>query len=497
MRITGLASGMNVDDMVEKMMSAKRAPLDKLAQQKQTLEWKRDYYREVNSKLVDLRNNKIWKYRTGAEMNPYKSTVSGDEKAISVKASPNATQVDMKVEVGQLATQRSSTSTDRLGTNVSKGTTLSSLGAAAGTVKLDVTRGSKTVEIELTSADTIDSAIRKINSNNEANVTAVFDEVTGKITIKDKEYGKQDVQFSGDLKNVFKLSDTYEGGDKAQVKINGEDKEYNSNTFTVNGVEITLNAKTETGKTSVITTKTDSTKILETVKSFIADYNSVLETINKKLSEERYRDYAPLSDSQKENMKEDDIKRWTEKAQSGLLRGDEILSQVVSKMRNDIVTSSVKDSDMKLSSIGITTGAYFENGKLVLDEAGEEKLKKAIEQNPDEVLELFVGPSITTDLDKNSPNRGLFNRLYDDLAAPLESLAKRAGTSKNSTSLTDAYDTESVMGKQLTDLNQRIKDMQKKLTAMETSYYTKFSAMETAINRLNSQSSSITNLLSQ
>lgn len=499
MRIAGLASGMDIDGLVEKMMSAKRAPLDKMAQQKQTLEWKRDYYRELNSKMVDLRNNKIWKYRSSNEMNPYKSTVSGDTNAISVKANATANQIDMSVEVIRLASQRSLTSTESLGTGVGKGTTLSSLGAASGAIELNVSRGSETVKIELSSVDTIDSAIRKINSNTKANVTAVFDEITKKITLKDKEFGKQTVQFTGSLTDVFKLNGaTYEGGETAQVKLNGGDiKEYNSNVFTVNDVQITLNALTETGKPSVISTKTDSTKILETVKAFISDYNSVLEAINGKLEEERYRKFPPLTDLQKENMKEDDIKRWTEKAQSGLLRGDEILEQVVSKMRNDIVTSSVKDSDMKLSSIGITTGAYYTNGKLILDEAGEEKLKKAIEEHPEEVMELFIGPSISTDLDKNSVNRGLFNRLYDDLAGPLESLAERAGTSKNSTSLTAAYNTESVMGKQLTDLNQRISDMQKKLTDIEKSYYTKFTAMEQAINKLNSQTSSITNLLSQ
>ncbi|WMT40660.1 flagellar filament capping protein FliD [Paenibacillus sp. D2_2] len=494
MRISGLASGMDIDSIVKQMMQAKRVPLDKLTQQKQTIEWKRDFYRQINSQLVDFRNNKLWKYKTSSELNPYKAEVSGDKDAISVKATSSTNQVKMTVEVQQLATQRSITSVSSLGNNVTKNTRLDSLAGAVGEgddgkqFSLTVSRsGGKDVTLEFSSSDTIDSVIRKINSDTQANVTAALDETTGKITLKSKEYGNQNVDFGGNLMDAFNLSgSSYVGGDKAEVSINGSDPlEYSSNTFTVNGVEITLLAETEAGKPSIITSKTDSTKVLETIKSFISDYNSVLATINGKLNEERYRNFPPLTDEQKSGMKEDDIKRWQEKAQSGLLRNDEILTKAVWDMRDAVTRAEVKGASINLSSIGITTGEYYENGKLVLD---EDKLKKAIEDNPDAVLELFVGADGTS---------GFFNKLYDNLMGPLESLSERAGTSKYSTSLTDAYNTESVMGKELKSVNDRISDLQKKLTTLESKYYSQFTAMETAINKMNSQSSSITNLLSQ
>ena len=50
-RIGGLASGMDIDSMVEKLMQAEKAPLNKLYQKKQTHEWQRDAYRDVNKKL--------------------------------------------------------------------------------------------------------------------------------------------------------------------------------------------------------------------------------------------------------------------------------------------------------------------------------------------------------------------------------------------------------------------------------------------------------------
>lgn len=497
MRVTGLSSGMDIDTLVQQMMTAKRAPLDKLTQKQQTLEWRRDSYRQVNSQLVDFRNNKLWKYRNSSEMNAFKSVVTGNTSAISVQATPGANQVDMKVEVKQLASQRSLTSTESLGDKVTGRTTLSSLGLTAEKPTLTISRGVGTskdnVTLEFSPTDSIDSVIRKINSDTKANVTAALDEATGKITLKSKEYGDPSVEFSGDLVGAFKMTDPATGGDKASVKINGSQTplEFDNNTFTMNGVIITLNSTTETGEPSTITTKVDSTKMLDTIKSFINDYNSVLASLNTKVSEERYRDYPPLTDEQKSEMKEDDIKRWQEKAQSGLLKNDEILKSTVSDMRNIVVNAKISDSSINLSSIGITTGQYYENGKLILDETGEAKLKKAIEENPDQVMELFIGSS------KNPDSKGLFNDLYEKLATPLESISQRAGTSKYSTDLTAAYNTESVMGKELKDLKSRISETQRKLTTLETRYYTQFTAMETAINKFNSQSSSLSGFLTQ
>ncbi|UTW68569.1 hypothetical protein KHA80_13330 [Anaerobacillus sp. HL2] len=51
----------------------------------------------------------------------------------------------------------------------------------------------------------------------------------------------------------------------------------------------------------------------------------MLEKVNGKLTEERYREYQPLTDEQKEAMSEKDVERWEERAMSGLLRGDKCI----------------------------------------------------------------------------------------------------------------------------------------------------------------------------
>lgn len=54
---TGLASGMDVDSMIEKMTTGTRQKIDKLLSDRQKLVWEQDAYRSVSSKLIDFNNN--------------------------------------------------------------------------------------------------------------------------------------------------------------------------------------------------------------------------------------------------------------------------------------------------------------------------------------------------------------------------------------------------------------------------------------------------------
>ncbi|MGD6854743.1 flagellar filament capping protein FliD [Bacillus infantis] len=54
-RIGGLASGMDIDQLVSDLMKAERMPLDKMKQKKQVMEWQRDDYRSMNTLLLNFR----------------------------------------------------------------------------------------------------------------------------------------------------------------------------------------------------------------------------------------------------------------------------------------------------------------------------------------------------------------------------------------------------------------------------------------------------------
>src|SRR5690606_350529 len=111
----------------------------------------------------------------------------------------------------------------------------------------------------------------------------------------------------------------------------------------------------------------DPTKAVELIKGFVEKYNDLLDKLNAKLSEKREYDYEPLTDLQKEAMTEDEIKRWEEKAKSGLLSGDNILRSIVTGFRNAMI-GAVEDAGMTLADIGIKSNSWVDRGKLYIDE---------------------------------------------------------------------------------------------------------------------------------
>ncbi|SEU14360.1 flagellar filament capping protein FliD [Paenibacillus sp. NFR01] len=492
MRISGISSGLDVDSIVKQLMTAQRVPLDKLNQQKQVLQWQRDNYREINSKLVDFRNNKLMKFNTSVQMNTQSSTVSGDTAALKAEATADANGIEMNIKVLRLAkpaTQTSSGATmvnTTLNTRITSSSTLSELNAintgtspdSDGNFKITINGNS----IKIPATSTISDALTQINKTDAAKVTAKFDEATGKLVISSKEYstgGKVVLDTtpaaSDTFEQLFGSSMTKTDYQTAQVQVNGGSTiDYASNSFKLNGVSLTLLAPTTTS--AKVTTTTDSSKAVETIKAFVTAYNDLLSTLTTKNTEERYKDYTPLTDEQKKEMSDSDVENWETKAKSGLLKNDDILKSTISSMRS-IITSKLGD----LSAAGITTGQYYENGKLYID---EDKLKAALEANPQQVTGIFQG------------SKGLYSSMSDKVYESIQSLASRAGTSKYSSDVTAAFNSESVMGKSLTDYTKRISDLQDKLDDMETAYYKKFTAMETAMANYSSQSSSLTSMLS-
>ncbi|MDN8590784.1 flagellar filament capping protein FliD [Paenibacillus sp. 11B] len=514
-RINGF-SGMDVDSMVKSMMTAKRIPLDKLNQEKQLLEWKRDSYREINSKLVDFRTNKlIDKYGKSAALNTQKAVVGGNADALKAEASATANGIDMKVSITQVATKKT-VATSGLDRPVASTKTLADLQIlqmdptdAANMTDADRKQLSEkefklTINGEsfsFTGGNSISTMIATINGNSKANVTAKYDEISGKLIINSKTSGKDgkveidpDANTNNTVLNLFNPKDTTTDlikqtveGKNAFLFVNDKKYESASNTITINGVQLTLEKTTvtqadpevipTTGDTPVtITTSSDTDTALQTIKSFVEDYNSLITLLNTKLDENKYRDFKPLTDEQKTAMKDTDITNWTDKAKSGLLKNDDILRSALSNMRG-IISGQV----VALSEMGITMGSYNSGGKIVLDEV---VLKKALTENPQKAVDLFQGTG-------SEANNGIFDKLADKISGSLDSLVTRVGTSKFSADLTVSYKEESAMGRKLKEYNTRITNMLTILENTETRFYKQFTAMETAMNKLSSQSASL------
>ena len=332
-------------------------------------------------------------------------------------------------------------------------------------------------------SESLNSVMSKVN-NSKLGVTMFYDSYSDKVTMTRKETGVynengQEIEFTdGDfLTQVLGFqngdSGNYIKAENATFTVNGLETSRQSNTFSINGVTFTLKKTTDTPVT--INVNNDNDKLYENIKSFVDKYNELVEKIEKKLSEPKYKNYLPLTDDEKEKLSETQQEKWENMAKSGILRNDSILSGLITQMRTAIysaVNQDDLDSAMKsLSAIGITTTADFTTAKL---EINESKLKAAIEKDPNSIELLFNGTGAT------DGQKGVIQRLYDKVNATMDQLKERAG---NSYSVNNQF----TIGRQLDDLDDRIERFEDRLADLETRYYSQFTAMEQAIQKANSQ----------
>ncbi len=489
-RISGMASGMDIDSLVKSLMTARQGPLNKLNQQKQTLEWQRDDYRKMSTKLVTFMQDSITKLSQSSTINAQKATVTGNTSAVTATASSTASGT-MTIEVTKLATASNVKST--AGISQPSSAKLSDFAALPSKVTIGG------AEIELTAEDTIQTFVNKINANSKAGVTAIYDESAG-LSLTSKAMGKADIPVDSSIITAFDLGAVVKG-DQAALKVNGLSITKDSNSFDINGVAITLNAAG--GAATTVTVSKDTEKVVQAVQDFVNAYNDVLSSVNSKVGEERYKKYTPLSSDQKKEMTDDEIKLWEDKAKSGMLKNDPILQRTVSDMRSaliqgvDIGRTVIEDGKpvnkpLTMTELGITTGTYDTKGKLVLD---ADKLTKALNDNPDIVNQFFGQNYSKATLNNNyAADDGILAKMRKISTTSLASLAEKAGTSKVSSDLTSTFLTTSLMGQRLTSIDREITNWNSRLTRIETNYYKQFTAMETAMNKYNTTMSSLSSM---
>ncbi|WP_413364931.1 flagellar filament capping protein FliD [Lysinibacillus sp. 3P01SB] len=243
---------------------------------------------------------------------------------------------------------------------------------------------------------------------------------------------------------------------------------------------------TSTTSPVTMTSTTNVDDMMTKIKEFVNTYNGLVKGLNDQTKESKYRDYAPLTSEQKEEMSEDEIKLWEEKAKSGLLRNDSLIREGLSNMRSLVYESNPAIQDPKfntLFSIGITTSKSYNDGGTL--EINEEKLRKALEENPDAVEQLFknsTGKKEDVVNGETVDTRGYLEKLRESMKNIEINIEKKAGRS----TMTDA---QYAIGKSLMNVENRIETWKDKLENIEARYWKQFTAMETAINKANQQSS--------
>ncbi|RYI27952.1 flagellar hook-associated protein 2 [Bacillus infantis] len=493
-RIGGLASGMDIDQLVSDLMKAERMPLDKINQKKQYTEWQRDDYRSMNTKLLEL--DQLIFDGIGKQGSYIKKSISStNPDAVGIKNINSTTDFSGSIEVTQLAQPANMFSKGKLTINPSK--KLSDLNLtnpqkiSIRAINKDGILEEKGYELTFDPAtETLDSVISKINAN--SGVTAFFDSVTGKISLTAKNTGKipddpltpdkkgAEIVLTGNLFTTLNLDYNNEDaqmnnvgneGVNAKFVYNGLSTSRPSNTFQINGVEITLKNKTTDPVT--FSSSPDVDAIMDTIVKFVDKYNEVIEAIKDKTGEKRFRDFQPLTSEQRKDMEEKDIELWEEKAKSGTLRGDSILTSSLNKMRSDLYSPvSGLSGFSQLAQIGITTTSnYLDGGKLTIK---EDDLRKAISENPNGIYELFQKDGSTTS------EKGLARRLRDSIKSTMTDIEAKAG---KASSVNNTF----TIGKLLDGFDKQITRFEDRLTQVENRYWSQFTAMEKAIQRSNEQ----------
>ncbi|KJD58823.1 flagellar hook-associated protein 2 [Bacillus velezensis] len=507
-RITGLNSGLDVDSLVKKMMDAEKQPLNKLNQQKQTLEWKRDAYREVNTQITDMYSTTFNNMLMSTNWN--KKTVTSSDSSVSAVAVSAEQNISTSMSVQQLATPTTYKSSGAI--NFTSG--------QSQTLKFNVTNPGETqpteVNVTIAATDTIDDVISKLNSSG-LGVTALKEKISNgtdyvdTIAFTSNKTGEGFTLAAGDdatksfLKDQlgFAVDDATNEltanaeGKNAKFTFNGLEMTKTSNNFTINGIKYTLNSVTDSNKTVTINSTTDTDGIFDNIKDFVDKYNTLIKSANEKVTESKYRDYKPLTDEQREAMTDKQIEQWEAKAKSGLLRSDSTLQNGLAEMRLDLYsTVTIDGKKYQLADFGIETSSFNDQGKfgklVIKDEA---KLKQKITENPSLVAKLFNADSTSTITDsstgktiKNPEEQGIARRLKDTLNKMQTQISKQAGTES---SVSSSF----AIGKSLNEIETNISNMKTKLDDIESRYYKKFSALDTALEKLNSQSSYLTSML--
>lgn len=246
-----------------------------------------------------------------------------------------------------------------------------------------------------------------------------------------------------------------------------------SNTITLDGVEFNL---TSTG-TATIIGSTDTTELVNKIKEFVEDYNSLMTSLTKYNTENKNRDYAPLTDDQKEELSEDEIKKWEEKVKQGQLKGDYDLTRILNSLKSCVETTL--GSSLSLEDIGIEQVDDYSSTKKNNLKIDENKLISAIENNSEEIAKMF------TDSETGIFSR-MKNTLYDEFVSSTKSaLIHKAGYEGTT------YFTQNTLTKQINEYTNKISEMEKEMKTKEQSLYSKWSTIETAMQKLNSQLSNL------
>ncbi|MBQ6296076.1 MAG: flagellar filament capping protein FliD [Selenomonadaceae bacterium] len=294
-------------------------------------------------------------------------------------------------------------------------------------------------------------------------------------------------------------------GSDGSIWVDGIRYKTTDNKVTVGGITYTALNKTSTetkqadgtykldsiANSATVSVTQDTDAIMDKVKSFVSDYNTLLASLYEKYDEKPNSDYKPLTQSQRDQMKDDQIEKWETKAKAGLLYHDQTLGKVIQSMRSAVSekVDGIEGNYNSIYSLGISTTGI--KGQLVLD---EDKLKTALANDPDAVYNIFAKLESTTTnsssavykTDSNgrvtstSNGNGIAQRLGDIFVEANKLIKDRAGSSADITEDSD-------LNTLLRNLQTKMSNFKRAMNTFEDALYKKYDNMESTLAKLGMQ----------
>lgn len=492
MRLTGLNSGMDTESIITAMVSRHKTKVETAVKEQTKLGWTQEAWKGLNTKIYGLYTNHLSNMRLSSNYDKLKTTTSNS--ALTVVAGSGANEGVQTAKIKSVAKAGYLTGAEisaQDGSKITSATKLTDLGITAGSsVGLKVDGLNHTIEV--TEDMTMGDFVKKLQN---AGVNANFDEGNQRLFVSAKATGAEnDFLFTDTGSNttaaLSKLGLTTASGatrikgEDAVLELNGAEFKSSTNTFNINGSTYTVNGVTDEEIT--ISTSKDTSGIYDMIKSFLKDYNDMMESLATAYNAESAKGYEPLTDEEKEAMTESQIEDWEKKIKDSLLRKDSTVNSIMSSMR-EIMSGGIEIDGKKyyLSDFGIETQSYLEadrnerysyhiNGDKddSISSSKTDVLSAKIAEDPEFVEKFFKELSV---------------KLYDNLTEKMSSTESR--------SIYKVYN-DKQMSTEYREYTTKIAELEKKLTEAEDRYYKKFSNMEVALSKLTSNQNAISSLFS-
>ena len=401
----GVGSGLALDDLVQQLLEAERAPKDaRLNEKEERIEAEISGLGQIKSKLSAFEDSVV-ELRCDADINGREPTISNpseDDDVLSAEASNSALRGSYEITVEQLASGSRITTDDGAFTS----STDAVLSTGAGSLTFDV-GGSDSFTIDVTAGMTLTELREAINNADDnfgvtANIIDTGTSAGPRLVYSSSETGEgNDLVITNDTgaAELDRLSTTggtgnisaanIQSAQNAIAYIDGIEVQSESNEFenTIQNVSFEVNEVSPKDANGDLLATTldigyDKEGLEEKIRAFVENYNSLIDEI-------------------------DTLTRYgeSELEEDGALAGDSLLRGIQTTMAN-IVGGNVSASALGgLFQVGIE---FNDDGKLEIGTTdfglgtGEDRLEDALEDNFDEIAKLFT-----------DENEGIATRLYE------------------------------------------------------------------------------------